>query len=406
MLRDRALNIGKAKSIMTMKSAPKKKAKSKKASSPRITKKEGLDLLNNADLLGLGKMADDMRTALHPHTNVSFIIDRNINYTNVCINKCKFCAFYRNEGDKDAYVLSKRKLFNKIRETIEQGGTQILMQGGLHPDLGLDYYIELLRSIKKKFSIHVHGFSPPEVTYISQTSGLSIKDTILALQEAGLDSIPGGGAEILSDRVREQVSPKKIMSGQWLKVMEEAHKIGMKTTATMMFGSVEGPEDIIEHLDALRKLQDRTGGFTAFIPWSFQPGNTELQTDRSKARKSGRAKATDKKTSGLQNFRSSELMAATGVEYLRVLALSRVYLDNIPNIQASWVTQGLKMAQVALRFGANDFGSTMLEENVVAAAGVKHMVSVNDIIGAIKGSGFTPVQRDMYYNIIRKNLSR
>jgi cyclic dehypoxanthinyl futalosine synthase len=398
MLRYHALKIGEAKSIMTIKAAPKKKTKGKRDTSPRITKKEGLDLLKNADLLGLGKMADDMRRALHPHTNVSFIIDRNINYTNVCINQCKFCAFYRNEGDKDAYVLSKRKLFNKIRETIEQGGTQILMQGGLHPDLDLDYYIDLLKSIKKKFPIHVHGFSPPEVTYIAATSGLSIKDTILALQEAGLDSIPGGGAEILSDRVREQVSPKKIMSGQWLKVMEEAHKIGMKTTATMMFGSVEGPEDIIEHLDALRKLQDRTGGFTAFIPWSFQPGNTELQTKSTEA--------TDKRTSGPQSFRSSELMPATGVEYLRVLALSRVYLDNIPNIQASWVTQGLKMAQVALRFGANDFGSTMLEENVVAAAGIKHMVSVNDIIGAIKGSGFAPVQRDMYYNIIRKNLSQ
>ena len=364
-----------------METAPKKKTKSKKASSPRITKKEGLDLLKNADLLWLGKMADDMRTALHPHANVSFIIDRNINYTNVCINKCKFCAFYRNMGDKDAYVLSKRKLFSKIRETIEQSGTQILMQGGLHPDLDLDYYTDLLRSIKEKFQIHVHGFSPPEVTYISQTSGLSIRDTLLALQEAGLNSIPGGGAEILSDRVREQVSPKKIMSGQWLKVMEEAHKIGMKTTATMMFGSVEEPEDIIEHLDALRKLQDRTGGFTAFIPWSFQPGNTELNKNK-----------------------KAKFHQATGVDYLRVLALSRVYLDNIPNIQASWVTQGLKMAQIALRFGANDFGSTMLEENVVAAAGVKHMVSVKDIIGAIKGADFKPVQRDMYYNIIKKKF--
>ena len=380
------------RNIMTMKAASKKKTKTKKEASPRITKKEGLDLLKNADLLGLGMMADDMRRALHPHGNVSFIIDRNINYTNVCINKCKFCAFYRNEGDKDAYVLSKRKLFNKIRETIEQGGTQILMQGGLHPDLDLDYYINLLRSIKKKFPIHVHGFSPPEVTYISEISGLSIKETLLELQEAGLDSIPGGGAEILSDRVREQVSPKKIMSGQWLKVMEEAHKIGMKTTATMMFGSVEEQEDIIEHLDALRRLQDRTGGFTAFIPWSFQPGNTELNESQG--------------ARGKRQGNKAEFHPATGVEYLRVLALSRAYLDNIPNIQASWVTQGLKMAQVALRFGANDFGSTMLEENVVAAAGVKHMVSVNDIIGAVKGAGFTPVQRDMYYNIISKNLSR
>lgn len=369
-----------------MKTASKKNTKAKKAS-PRITKKEGLDLLKNANLLGLGMMADDMRRVLHTHSNVSFIIDRNINYTNVCINKCKFCAFYRNKGDKDAYVLSKRMLFNKIRETIEHGGTQILMQGGLHPDLDLDYYVDLLRSIKEKFPIHVHGFSPPEVTYIAETSGLSIKDALLELQASGLDSIPGGGAEILSDRVREQVSPKKIMSGQWLKVMEEAHKIGMKTTATMMFGSVEEPEDIIEHLDALRKLQDRTGGFTAFIPWSFQPGNTELN-----------------QTPDVGANSRSPLHPATGVEYLRVLALSRVYLDNIPNIQASWVTQGLKMAQIALRFGANDFGSTMLEENVVAATGIKHMVSVNDIIRAIRGAGFKPIQRNMYYDTITESF--
>ncbi len=364
------------------------KKKHHKSLPVRITKKEGLNLLKNADLLGLGMMADGIRKALHPHGMVSFIIDRNINYTNVCINKCKFCAFYRNKNDSDAYVLSKRKLFNKIRETIKHGGTQILMQGGLHPDLGLNYYVDLLKSIKAKFPIHVHGFSPPEITYIAETAGLSIKDTLLTLQEAGLNSIPGGGAEILSDRVRKKVSPKKIMSKQWLKVMEEAHEIGMRTTATMMFGSIEGPEDIIEHLDVIRRLQDKTDGFTAFIPWSFQPGNTEL----------GRGTRP--------RARSYDILyhPATGVEYLRVLALSRVYLDNIPNIQASWVTQGLKMAQVALRFGANDFGSTMLEENVVAAAGVKYIAAVNDIIHAVSGAGFQPVQRDMYYNIINENI--
>ncbi len=347
----------------------------------RITKKDALLLLKDADLLGLGMMADNFRKKLHPKGNVSFIIDRNINYTNVCINQCRFCAFYRDVNDPEAYVLSKRKLFNKIRETIACGGTQILMQGGLHPDLGLDYYIDLLKSIKKKFQIHVHGFSPPEITYIAETAGISIKKALLALQEAGLDSVPGGGAEILSDRVREIVSPKKIGSKQWLKVMEEAHKIGMRTTATMMFGSVEEPEDIIQHLDSIRRLQDRTGGFTAFIPWSFQPQNTELLKGAGK---------------------DLECHPATGVEYLRVLALSRVYLDNVPNIQASWVTQGLKMAQVALRFGANDFGSTMLEENVVAAAGVKFRVSIEDIINAIKGTGFKAAQRDMYYNVIKK----
>ncbi|HDH13162.1 MAG TPA: dehypoxanthine futalosine cyclase [Nitrospirae bacterium] len=370
--------------------------KDPKVSSPRIKKKEGLDLLKNADLLGLGMMADNVRKRLHPGGTVSFIIDRNINYTNVCINQCRFCAFYRDEKDPDAYVLTKRKLFNKIRETIKQGGTQILMQGGLHPDLSLDYYVDLLESIKEKFRIHIHGFSPPEITYIADKSGFTIKKTLIILREAGLDSIPGGGAEILSDRVRERVSPKKIGAKQWLKVMEEAHHIGMRTTATMMFGSVEEPEDIIEHLDAVRKLQDKTGGFTAFIPWSFQPGNTEL------IKKAPPSPPFTKRgfTSSKLKTQDSKLHPATAVEYLRVLALSRIYLDNVPNIQASWVTQGLKMAQVALRFGANDFGSAMIEENVVAAAGVKFRVSVQDIINAIRGAGFKPAQRDMYYNIL------
>jgi cyclic dehypoxanthinyl futalosine synthase len=366
------------------------KSEMPKLLSPRITKRDGLQLLKKADLLGLGMMADDIRKKLHSDNNVSFIIDRNINYTNVCIKKCKFCAFYREKNDPDAYILSKRKLFNKIRETIKCGGTQILIQGGLHPDLALDYYIDLLSSIKAKFDIHVHGFSPPEIYYMADKAGFTLKKTIHLLQEAGLDSIPGGGAEILSDRIREIVSPKKIGSTQWLKVMEEAHKLGMKTTATMMFGSVEGPQDIIDHLDAVRKLQDKTGGFTAFIPWSFQPSNTELQRSAN--------------TNPSPVTRHPSLLTATGIEYLRVLALSRVYLDNVPNIQASWVTQGLKMTQVALRFGANDFGSTMLEENVVAAAGVTYRVTVDDIIGAIKSSGFQPAQRDMYYNIIKKGF--
>jgi cyclic dehypoxanthinyl futalosine synthase len=367
-----------------------------KKSINRINKKEGLSLLKNADLLGLGMMADYVRKRLHSNSTVSFIIDRNINYTNVCINKCKFCAFYRDVTDPEAYVLSKRKLFNKIKETVECGGTQILIQGGLHPELDLDYYVDLLRSIKKNFPIHVHGFSPPEITYIAETAGLSIKKALLALQEAGLDSIPGGGAEILSDRIREKVSPKKIGSKQWLKVMKEAHRIGMKTTATMMFGSFEEPEDIIEHLDAVRKLQDKTNGFTAFIPWSFQPGNTELEAKQKHVKRKGVLPYAPTST--------PQLHPATGVEYLRILALSRIYLDNIPNIQASWVTQGLKMAQIALRFGANDFGSTMIEENVVAAAGVRHLVSIKDIINAIRQADFKPAQRDMYYNTINKDF--
>ena len=242
----------------------------------RINKKTALNLLKSADLLGLGMMADKVRQKLHPERIVTFIIDRNINYTNICINRCKFCAFWRDEKDPDAYILDKKTLFKKIKETLRLGGTQILIQGGLHPELDISYYIELLKSIKEKFNIHVHGFSPPEICYMADKAEFTLKKTIKILNDAGLDSIPGGGAEILSDRIREKLSPKKIGKERWLKVMEEAHKLGMKTTATMMFGSIEKPEDIIEHLDAVRTLQNKTHGFTAFIPWSFQPGNTEL----------------------------------------------------------------------------------------------------------------------------------
>jgi len=352
----------------------------------RVTKKEGLRLLKNAPLLDLGMMADRLRKELHPEGIVTFVIDRNINYTNICINRCRFCAFWRDKDDRDAYLLSKRALFNKIRETIRHGGTQILIQGGIHPALDINYYVDLLRSIKQRFDIHIHGFSPPEICYIADRAGFSLRKTLMILKDAGLDSIPGGGAEILSDRVREIISPRKIKVERWLRVMEEAHKLGMKTTATMMFGSVEEDEDIIQHLDAIRRLQDKTGGFTAFIPWSFQPGNTEL----------GRRASTNPDSPTIGSF-----YPATAVEYLRVLAISRIYLDNIPNIQASWVTQGIRMAQVALRFGANDFGSTMLEENVVASTGISYRVSIKEIIDAISSAGFKPAQRDMYYNIIK-----
>jgi cyclic dehypoxanthinyl futalosine synthase len=348
----------------------------------RISREEALALFKSADLLDLGEKADRIRKALHPEEMVTFVVDRNINYTNVCINQCRFCAFYRDAESPDAYVLSKEELFKKIEETIALGGTQILIQGGLHPDLGLDYYTALLKSIKARFEINVHGFSPPEVCYLAKKHNLTVRETIQILKDAGLDSIPGGGAEILSDRVRQVLSPKKIKSGEWLRVMEEAHGLGMRTTATMMFGSVEAPEDIIEHLDAIRSLQDRTGGFTAFIPWSFQPGNTELSRD----------------DVGLQG----SIRPATAIDYLRVLTLSRLYLDNVQNVQSSWVTQGLKLAQVALRFGANDFGSTMIEENVVRAAGVNYVVSKEDIIAAIKAAGFEAAQRNTYYSIIRK----
>lgn len=361
----------------------------------RISKKEALTILKKADLLGLGEWADGIRKNLHPEKVVTFVVDRNINYTNICINKCRFCAFWRDKKDKDAYILSKEELFKKIEETLQLGGTQILMQGGLHPDFGIDYYIDLLKDIKSRFDINVHGFSPPEICYIAYKSDLTIRETLKILKAAGLDSIPGGGAEILSDRVREIISPRKIKSSSWLKVMEDAHRLGMKTTATMMFGSIEKPEDIIEHLDAIRTLQDKTGGFTAFIPWTFQPGNTELG-QKLEVRSQKSEKNYELRTT---NY---ELFPATAVEYLRVLSLSRIYLDNIKNIQASWVTQGLKIAEVALRFGANDFGSTMIEENVVASAGVSYRVSMEDIIRAIKNAGFKPAQRDTYYNILKE----
>lgn len=343
----------------------------------RINKEEALEIFKEFDLLEIGERADNVRKTLHPEGVVTFIVDRNINYTNICINKCKFCAFYRDPGSPDAYLLSKEEIFSKIEETISLGGTQILLQGGINPELGIDYYVELLRSIKERFSINIHGFSPPEIAYLSDRHKLTIRETLLILKGSGLDSIPGGGAEILSDRVRKVLSPNKIRSSVWLKVMEEAHRIGMRTTATMMFGSIEAPEDIIEHLDSIRELQDRAGGFTAFIPWSYQPGNTELVK---------------------QSWFKGQ---ATAADYLRVLSLSRLYLDNIRNIQASWVTQGIKLAQVALRFGANDLGSTMIEENVVRAAGVSYRVSKEDIINAIRMAGFRPAQRDTNYNILR-----
>lgn len=372
-------------------------------SNNRITRKEGLRLLKKVDLLELGRMADSARKNLHPEGIITFIVDRNINYTNVCINRCRFCAFWKNENDPEAYLLERDELFKKIQETIQLGGTQILIQGGLHPKLDIAYFVNLLKDIKNRFDINVHGFSPPEICYMADKSDLTIREALHLLRNVGLDSIPGGGAEILSDRVREVLSPRKIKSGRWLKVMEEAHGLGMKTTATMMFGSIEKSEDIIEHLDAVRNIQDKTGGFTAFIPWSFQPGNTELSRRlnhtlppfNSPLAKGG-YRGVKRGSGGI-----TKLYSATAVEYLKVIALSRIYLDNIKNVQASWVTQGLKLAQVALRFGANDFGSTMLEENVIASTGVSYRVSKEDIIKAIRDAGFNPAQRNTQYKILQ-----
>jgi cyclic dehypoxanthinyl futalosine synthase len=343
----------------------------KAATGERITADEGLALLANADLLTLGELANAVRKRLHPKRVVTFIVDRNINYTNICVNRCKFCAFYRDAESPEAYVLTDEDILRKIEETIALGGTQILMQGGVHPDLRIEHFERLFRAIKRRFTVQVHSLSPSEVTYLARKEGLSIRDTLVRLKAAGLDSIPGGGAEILVDRVRQQVSPNKIRWREWVDVMREAHQLGMPSTATMMFGSLETQEEIVQHLVRVRELQDETKGFTAFIPWTFQPGNTEL---------GGRT--------------------ATAVEYLKTLALSRIVLDNVPNLQASWVTQGAKIAQVALEFGANDFGSTMIEENVVAAAGVTFRMKREEIVGLIKDAGYRAAQRDTTYKIL------
>lgn len=339
-----------------------------------LTRAEALRLLTEVDLLGVGKLADGIRRRLHPDNLVTFVVDRNVNYTNVCESKCKFCAFYRDEGATDAYLLAEEEICTKIRELAEVGGTQLLMQGGLHPSLGIEWFERLFREIKRRFpNVQNHSLSPAEITQIASVSKLSIAETLKRLKDAGLDSVPGGGAEILVDSVRQEISPKKIGWEGWALVMREAARLGMPTTATMMFGSREKPEDIVEHLFRVREIQSQGGSFTAFIPWTYQPGNTEL---------GGKT--------------------ATGVEYLKVLALSRIVLDNIPNIQASWVTQGAKIAQVALFFGANDLGGTMLEENVVAAAGCCFRMSMEEMVVLIRGAGFRAAQRTTQYRILKE----
>lgn len=341
------------------------------AGSGRLGRREALGLLKKAPLLELGRMADRIRKRLHRRKIATFVIDRNINYTNICVNRCRFCAFYRDSDHHESYLLSRKQIFDKIEETLKLGGTQILMQGGLHPELHIEFFEELFRDIKSRYDIHLHALSAPEILHLAGRSGISVRTALSRLKAAGLGSIPGAGAEILSDRVREAISPRKIRSSEWLGVMRTAHSLGIPSTATMMFGSGEKPDDIIAHLSALRSLQDKTGGFTAFIPWSFQPENTDI-----------------------------DVSPASGVEYLRVLALSRIFLDNIQNIQASWVTQGIKMAELALRFGANDLGSTMIEENVVAAAGVSYRVALPELLRAARNAGFTPARRNTFYKIL------
>ena len=337
-----------------------------------LNREEALWLLNEEDLLCLGKLADGVRRRMHPEGCVSFVVDRNVNYTNVCTSKCKFCAFYRDETHPDAYVLSYTQIFSKVKGLVENDGTQLLMQGGLHPDLKLDWFEDLFRQLRHRFpSVQIHSLSPAEIVHIAKLSGISMLECLTRLHHAGLQSLPGGGAEILVDKIRQKISPDKIGWQEWAAVMREAHKLGMPTTATMMFGVSERPEDIVEHLFRIRELQPEQGGFTAFIPWSYQPGNTALGGEQ-----------------------------AGGVEYLKVLALARVVLDNVANIQASWVTQGARMAQIALFFGANDLGGTMLEENVVAAAGVDFRMNQEEIIDLAKSAGFQPVRRTTLYDVL------
>ncbi|MDL2267847.1 dehypoxanthine futalosine cyclase [Desulfovibrio sp. OttesenSCG-928-G15] len=342
-----------------------------------MSRDEAAALYYGCDLYTLGSLAHLARMALHPNSIVSYVADRNINYSNICVCACRFCAFFRPPGHAEGYVISKESLDRKIRETIALGGTQILMQGGHHPDLPLTFYEDLISWIRTTHpGIHIHSFSPPEIFFFAQQEGLTVRQVIERLVKAGLHSIPGGGAEILVNRVRNAVSPNKCSAADWLKVMETAHELGLKTTATMMFGHEETDDERIEHFFAIRALQDVTKGFTAFIPWTFQPAHTNI-----------------------------DCLPETAQAYLRVLALSRLVLDNVPSIQASWVTMGPHIAQLALRFGANDFGSLMIEENVVAAAGVSFRLTHEEIHAIISRAGFTPAQRAMDYSLITQGTS-
>lgn len=342
----------------------------------RIGPEEGLVLLSSKKLHKIGQAADYVRRKRHPDNIVSFLIDRNISYTNVCVARCTFCNFYRKPGDKEGYILPLESIFRKIEETIALGGTGILMQGGMHPKLKIEYYEDLLSSIRERYRIHLHCFSPPEVVVLARLSGISIREAIGRLKEAGLDSIPGGGAEILVERMRRQISPGKCTAKEWLEVMRIAHEEGLLTSAIMMIGGGETLKERVEHLDRLRRLQDETGGFVAFIPWNVQLGGTPMQASIHKA--------------------------VAPVEYLMLLALSRIYLDNFKNVQVSWLTQGLKVAQIALHYGANDVGSIMIEENVISAAGGHYRATRDDLVRLIEEAGFIPAQRDTLYRTFRK----
>ena len=345
----------------------------------RMTKLEAIELIKNGDLLELGKMAYAKKLEFHPQKITTFVVDRNINYTNVCWVDCKFCAFYRHAREDDAYILSFDEIDQKIEELLAIGGTQILFQGGVHPKLKIEWYEELVSHIAKKYpTITIHGFSAIEIDYIAKVSKIGISEVLQRLQKCGLSSIPGAGAEILSDRVRDIISPNKIDASTWIEVHRQAHKINMKSTATMMYGTVETDEEIVEHWDMIRNLQDETGGFRAFIMWSFQSDNTKLIEEH------------------------PEITPTSSNRYLRLLAVGRLFLDNFKNIQSSWVTQGSYIGQMALLYGANDLGSTMMEENVVSAAGAKNRMNQGEMVRLIKDIGEFPAKRNTAYEILER----
>jgi cyclic dehypoxanthinyl futalosine synthase len=339
----------------------------------RLTVEEGVALFDCRDLAALGRAADAVCRRLHPEPYRTYNIDRNINYTNVCAAVCDFCAFYRKSTDADAYVLPREVLYQKIEETIALGGNQALLQGGNHPTLKLEWYEELLRDLKARYpDFNLHAFSAPEIWHFHKLNKLPLRDVLRRLKDAGMGSLPGGGGEILVDRVRKAITVNKCLTDEWLAVHRTWHELGGRSTCTMMFGHVETLAERVETLQRLRQLQDETGGFTAFICWTFQPGNTAL----------------------------AHLPPAGAHEYLRTQAIARLYLDNIPNIQSSWVTQGLKIGHLALLFGANDMGSLMIEENVVASAGTVHYLTLEQIKNAIREAGYVPRQRNVFYEYV------
>ncbi len=345
----------------------------------RLTREEGLALLQSHDLTAIGSAAADVTERLHPERYRTYNVDRNINYSNICTAVCDFCAFYRSPKSGEGYVLPREELLAKIEETVGLGGNQILMQGGLHPTFKLEWYEELLSDIKSHYpEVNVHGFSPPEIHHFTKVNKLPLREVLERLKAAGLGSLPGGGAEILVDRVRTEITRGKVLTDDWLNVMRVWHELGGISSATMMFGHVETLEERIEHLERLRQLQDETHGFTAFICWTFQPDHTDM----------------------------SHIAPAGAFEYLHTQAVARLYLDNIPNIQSSWVTQGLKIGQLALLYGANDMGSLMIEENVVAEAGTVHFLTLDQIRHAIEELGYEARQRDVFYNLVDPELER